>query len=114
MSAAGPLRRLVAYVPDLMDRSRLSAAPAEITFVNDPAGLASAAVGADLVLVDLTRPGVLQILPDLTSPVIGFANHTERDLMDAARAAGCATVLARSAFFSRVGDLLGPPTPADP
>ena len=114
MSAAGPLRRVVAYVPDLMDRSRLSAAPAEITFVNEPADLVSAAAGADLVVVDLTRSGVLPILADLAGPVIGFANHTERDLMDAARAAGCATVLARSAFFSRVGDLLGPPTPTDP
>ncbi len=98
--------RVVAYVPDLMDRSRVAAAPADITFVNDLTGLAAAAAGADTVVVDLTRPGVLEVVPSLGNRVIGFANHTERELMDSAKAAGCAVVLARSAFFSRLGELL--------
>jgi hypothetical protein len=38
--------------------------------------------------------------------VIGFANHTRRDVMEAAQAAGCEQVLARSAFFARLDDLL--------
>lgn len=102
------MSRVVAYVPDLMDRSRVAAGPGEITFVNDLAGLASAAVEADVVVVDLTRPGVLEVVPTLGGRVIGFANHTERELMESARAAGCATVLARSAFFGHLGQLLGP------
>ncbi len=97
---------VVAYVPDLMDRSRVAAAAKAITFVNDLAQLATAAAGADLVVVDLTRPGVLEAVATLSGPVIGFANHTERELMDSARKAGCTTVLARSAFFSRLGELL--------
>jgi len=97
---------VVAYVPDLMDRSKVSAASADVTFVGSPAGLVAAAEGADLVVVDLTRPGVLEAISGIGTRVIAFANHTERDLMDAARAAGCETVLARSAFFSRIGDLL--------
>ena len=103
------MSRVVAYVPDLMDRSRVSAAAAQITFVGNLAALPAAAADADVVVVDLTRPGVVQIVPTLEKPVIGFANHTERELMDAARAAGCTTVLARSAFFSRIGELLAPP-----
>ncbi|MGI9023577.1 MAG: hypothetical protein ACR2HV_10185 [Acidimicrobiales bacterium] len=102
------MSRVVAYVPDLMDRSRLSAAADEVTFVTQPEGLAAAAGEADVVVVDLTRPGVLEVVPTLTGRVIGFANHTERDLMASALAAGCTTVLARSAFFSRVGELLAP------
>ncbi|MFN2608639.1 MAG: hypothetical protein ABR511_12240 [Acidimicrobiales bacterium] len=100
------MTRVVAYAPDLMDRSRISAGPADVTFVATPGALANASAGADLVVVDLTRPGVLDVVPALGPPVIGFANHTERALMESAVAAGCRTVLARSAFFSRLGDLL--------
>lgn len=97
---------VVAYVPDLMDRSRISSA-ADVTFVPGPGALAAAAEDADVVVVDLTRPGVLEAVGSLTARVIGFANHTERELMESARAAGCETVLARSAFFSRLPELLG-------
>ncbi len=102
---------IVAYVPDLMDRSRVAAATSAVTFVAHVASLPAAAAEADLVVVDLTRPGVLEMLATLGGPVIGFANHTERDLMDSARAAGCTTVLARSAFFSRLSELLAPDEP---
>ena len=96
---------VVAYVPDLLDRSKVAGAAADVTFVARPGDL----VGADasLVVVDLTRPGVLDVLPHLSGRVIGFANHTRRDVMDAALAAGCEQVLARSAFFSRLDELLG-------
>lgn len=103
---------IIAFVPDLMDRSKVAAA-AEVTFVARPGDLAAAAAaddGARLVIVDLTRPGVLEALADVTGSgvrVIGFANHTRRDLMDSALAAGCDEVMARSAFFSRLGDLIG-------
>ena len=33
-------RRVVAFVPDLMDRSRLRAPGVEVAFVDDPEGLA--------------------------------------------------------------------------
>ncbi len=104
------MSRVVAYVPDLMDRSRM-AALGDVAFVGDPAELAdrAAAEGADVVVVDLTRPGTLEAVAAVDARVVGFANHTERELMDAARAAGCTTVLARSAFFARIGELLAPP-----
>ena len=102
--------RVVAYVPDLMDRSKVAAAAPGATFVSRPDGLAAAAADADadVVVVDLTRPGVLDALPALSGRgrVVGFANHTARDVMDAARAAGCEQVLPRSAFFSRLEELL--------
>lgn len=98
---------IAAYVPDLMDRSKVAAgAPEKVTFVNHPSQLAAA--GATLVVVDLTRPGVLEELPELCARarVVAFANHTRRDLMAAATAAGCAEVMARSDFFPRVAELL--------
>jgi len=98
---------VVAYVPDLMDRSRLAGLP-EVAFVASPADLAGAAAGADVVVVDLSRPGVLEALPALAGTrTVGFASHVDRELLAAATAAGCTEVLPRSRFFARVGDLAG-------
>ena len=104
------MRGVVAYVPDLMDRSRLGRAGAAVTVVATPAELAGAAAGADVVVVDLSRPGVLDVLGDVSATgvrTIGFAPHVDRALAEEARAAGCDQVLARSAFFSQLAALLG-------
>lgn len=95
---------VVAFVPDLMDRSKVGAAAPGATFVTNAAGLAAAAEGADVVVVDLSRPGVLDALP-LPARVVGFASHVDRETLAAAAARG-AEVLARSAFFRDVGAVL--------
>ncbi len=99
------MSRIVAYVPDLMDRSKVAAA-GDCIFVSRPGDLAALSPSADVVVVDLTRPGVVDVLTDVKGRVIGFANHTARDVMDAARAAGCEQVLPRSDFFARIDELL--------
>jgi len=91
-----------------MDRSRISAAAPAAAFVSTPAALGDA--DADLVVVDLSRHGVLEALPSITARTIGFASHVDRGTIDAARAAGCDEVLARSEFFRRAAELLGPAT----
>jgi hypothetical protein len=104
------MQSVVAYVPDLMDRSKVSAAAGDVRFVARPDALASAAAAADLVVVDLGRPGVIDALADVAAlgvRVIGFGSHVDRDVLDEARAAGCSQVLARSAFFAQIGQLLG-------
>lgn len=100
------MTRIAAYVPDLMDRSKVAAAGgADVTFVRSPADLAG--VGSELVVVDLARPGVLDALPGLGGVrTIGFASHVDKELADAASAAGCGQVLPRSRFFSSLADLL--------
>lgn len=101
---------IAAYVPDLMDRSKVAAAaPSPVTFVSSPSQLA--ATRATLVVVDLTRPGVVEVLAELCAQarVVAFANHTRRDLMAAATAAGCREVMPRSDFFPRVAELLADP-----
>jgi hypothetical protein len=99
------MSRVVAYVPDLMDRSKVAAA-GDCVFVSRPGDLVAHSAAADVVVVDLTRPGVVDVLPELDGRVIGFANHTARDVMEAARAAGCEQVLKRSEFFARIDELL--------
>jgi 2-keto-3-deoxy-6-phosphogluconate aldolase len=104
---------VVAYVPDLMDRSKVQAVGGDtVRFVPSAAELAGAAsdAGVRLVVVDLSRPGVLDVLPSLATAevrIIGFGSHVDHDLLEAARAAGCNEVLPRSAFFRRLEELLG-------
>lgn len=94
--------RVAAYVPDLMDRSKVSAAVPGAVFVASPAALAGAAGEADVVVVDLARPGVLDVLASLAGVrVVAFASHVDRERIAAARAAG-AEVHTRSAFFADV------------
>jgi DNA-binding NarL/FixJ family response regulator len=92
------------FVPDLMDRSRITGAGASVTWVSTPAELVGTA--ADLVIVDLSRPGVLEFLPRINRRVVGFASHVDRELLAAAREAGCDQVLTRSAFFSRLPEIV--------
>ncbi len=110
----GPVVRIIAFVPDLMDRSRF---PAAVEFVAE-GGLEEASVDlqdADLVVVDLSRLTSLDVLDGLVgerggprrdaSSVLGFAPHVDGELADAARSRGC-TVYARSVFFRRLVELL--------
>jgi DNA-binding NarL/FixJ family response regulator len=88
-----------------MDRSRILAVRS-VEFVTSPVDLPVASAGAALVIVDLGRPGVLEVLAQLSTPVVGFGSHVDRALLDAARAAGCDQVLTRSAFLSRLDQVL--------
>jgi hypothetical protein len=96
--------RIAAYVPDLIDKSKVAAAAPGATFVDDPSKLAG--LDAALVVVDLSRPGVVDQLGSISGRVIGFARHTQRDLIARAKAAGCDEVLVRSDFFPRLAELL--------
>lgn len=94
--------RVVAYVPDLMDRSRLGGHGLE--FVADVERLSDAAADASLVIVDLARPGALEAASALAragAHVLGFAPHVDTELRAAALDAGV-RVLPRSRFFSSV------------
>lgn len=98
--------RVVAYVPDLIDRSRITTIEPEAQFVNRPAELAAVCSGADVALVDISRDGAVDVLGGLQcSRVVGFTNHTDKATMETARAAG-AVVMARSEFFIRLEELL--------
>ena len=94
---------IAAYVPDLMDRSRF--AGLDVEFVSSPAALTTSA--ADVLVIDLGRPGAVEVLPSLSGRrVVAFGSHVDRELLASARAAGCEEVLPRSQFFSRLRELL--------
>jgi hypothetical protein len=99
---------IVAFVPDLMDRSKVAAgAPAPVQFVN-LAELNEVAATARVVVIDLGRPGAVEAVGRIPDAVhtIGFASHVDRATMEAARAAGCSVVVTRNEFFEHVSVLL--------
>ncbi|CAN5617678.1 hypothetical protein BH10ACT1_BH10ACT1_35740 [soil metagenome] len=96
---------MVAHVPDLMDRSRLGRlGSVEVVHAARPADLVELATAEDLVVVDLSRPGVIEALATVEGHVVGFASHVDAELLAAARQAGCREVLPRSRFFATLGD----------
>jgi hypothetical protein len=103
-AGTSPSRPVVAFAPDLMDRSRIAAAIPETVFVRSAGELTS--TPARVVLLDVGRPGALATIPTIDAPVIGFASHVDDELIDAARAAGCRDVLPRSRFFRRLPEIV--------
>jgi len=97
--------KVAGYVPDLMDRSKVAAAVPGVEFVANPRLLVE--VEADVVVLDLSRPGVIEALSALAHVrTVGFGSHVDVETLQAATAAGCDVVLARSAFFGRLPGVL--------
>ena len=110
----------VALVDDLMFLSRIREAAkrqgAEVRAVRTAADAAAACrEGAGMVIVDLdtTRLPVMDAIaaiagdPALSAvDLVGFYSHVETERARDARAAGCRTVLPRSAFVRQLDDLL--------
>ena len=90
---------IIAFVPDLADRSRIEAAIPDVTFVKSLADLPP----ADVVILDLARVGEL---PTIEAPrVIGFGPHVDDAMLERARAAGIEAI-PRSRFFRGIAGLL--------
>jgi DNA-binding NarL/FixJ family response regulator len=93
--------RVCALVSDLMDRSKISSAVADVAFVREAASCAD----ADVVIVDLARFGgdiaaVRAVAP--SAHLVAFGPHVDEVSAEAASAAGADTVMPRSRFFRDV------------
>jgi hypothetical protein len=97
--------RIVALAPDMMDRSRLSAAVPDIEF----ATAADACTGADTVVIDLGRRAdeiakVRAVAAD--ARIVAFGPHIDDLGFETARRAGADVVLPRSRFFRDIAGAL--------
>jgi CheY-like chemotaxis protein len=79
----------------------------------DVAGLAAAAGGAKLVILDLRLPVAIEALARLGAdpatrdiPSVGFIDHEKTDVMDEARTRGCGQVMAKGQFANALPKLL--------
>jgi hypothetical protein len=100
---------VAAYTPDLMDRSKIAAGVPGCRFVARPEALVGLA-DTDVVLVDLSKRGVLEVLPELVRSgvrVVAYGAHVDKELLATATDAGCSDVLPRSQFFNRLAELVG-------
>ena len=115
------MKLVVAVVDDLMFLSRIREAAkrkgADVRAVRTAAdAVAACREGAGLVIVDLDTPR-LPVMEAVTAiagdpalsgvGLVGFYSHVETERAREARAAGCRTVLPRSAFVRQLDDLLG-------
>ena len=90
--------RTVAFVTDLMDRSRLAGAFTDLEVTTDP----TAAAGADVVLVDLARHADLVAAIRAAAPtarIVAFGPHVDDAGLARAAHDGADVVLPRSQFF---------------
>ena len=99
---------ILAFVLDLMDRSRITAALDDVRFVRTVDQTVEPV--PTVVIVDLSRyagvvPEVRAAWPHST--VVGFGPHVDDAAMEAARADGADRVLARSVFFRDITAALG-------
>lgn len=129
----------IAVVDDLMFASKIRSiaekAGADVSFVRTADAVLPALTAArpSLVIFDLDREGldpigaIRAIRNDeglRSTRLVAFVRHTSADLIAAAREAGVDQVLARSAFFPALADMLataaevgvssGPDGPEDP
>ena len=101
--------RVVALVPDLMDRSRLAAALPEAELVSDVGAIVEADAPVDVVVVDLARHADEVAAIRAAAPgarVVAFGPHVDDELLARASADGADVVMARSRFFRNPADAL--------
>jgi CheY-like chemotaxis protein len=120
---------VLALVDDLMFRSKIKSTATPLGVAVTFAGSSDAALAAmraarpSLVIFDLNNPrtdplGTMAAMkkdPALASiPTIGYASHVDVATIDAARAAGVDDVMARSAFSTKLPELLSATTTTRP
>ncbi len=91
--------KVSAVTRDLMDRSKISAAFADVQIVRDAGILDS----PDLVLVDLAVPGAVDVAAGTGARVIAYGSHVDEAALDHASDVG-AEALPRSVFFRRLAN----------
>lgn len=99
---------VVVLCNDLMDRSKISGAFPDASFVRKPDALAATSNAGATVIVDLRLIADAAALRDIPGRVIAFGSHVDEDVLAAAKDVGV-EALPRSVFFKRVasGSLLG-------
>jgi len=110
---------VLAVVDDLVFQEKIWAAAAplgvEVRIAKTVAQAQAAWADPAVAIVDLTCASAdpLEVVRALRAqrpavPIIGYGSHVETELLAQARAAGCTTVLPRSAFVQQLPRLLAP------
>jgi hypothetical protein len=90
--------RVVAFVGDLLDRSKIAAAVPDADFAKAP----DEAAGADTVVIDVkAHPDAVAAVHKLApaARIVAYGRHDNPEALEAARADGADVSLPRSRFF---------------
>jgi DNA-binding NarL/FixJ family response regulator len=113
---------VLALVDDLMFTSKIRAAAAQLGVANTNArsssgalaGMREAAPAHGILDLNSTRTDPIGTVRSMKAdaalaaiPTVGFVSHVDTATIDAARSAGVGEVLARSAFTTQLGEILG-------
>src|SRR5262249_49465422 len=101
--------KTVALVDDLMDRTRLGAAIADLTFARDADDVAA---DADVVVIDLAQHGqaVAPVRARVPSArIAAYGPHVDDNALARARTDGADAALPRSRFFHDPAGAVAPP-----
>src|SRR3954447_3552537 len=104
---------VVYLINDMLFSSKLRETAKQIGLTiqatRDPAAFAAAAREAKLAIVDLRLPVAIEALAAARggpARTVGFVDHERTEIMDAARAAGCADVMAKGQFANALAQRL--------
>ena len=112
---------VLAIVDDLFFQAKIRAATppgVEVRMATTAAQVQDASFEPAVVVVDLSLANAdpLEVVRALRAqrpvvPIIGYGSHVEAERLAQAKAAGCTTVLPRSAFVQQLPRLLAPCAP---
>lgn len=110
---------IVLLSTDLMAVSRIEGAAAaigasvQVTRDTVAAVTCCKEIGAAALLVDLSAPAIdwatfreFATAADRSTQIVAFGPHVHKERLEAARAAGCDSVLSRGQFFNELGTLV--------
>ncbi|HEY2901705.1 MAG TPA: hypothetical protein VGL59_14070 [Polyangia bacterium] len=108
---------VVTLISDMLFSSKVreaaKATGVSVQSTRDVPALVSAARAAKLVVIDLRLPIALDALDAVAADpekgpatIVGFIDHEKTDVMDQARAKGCAQVMAKGQFANALPKLL--------
>jgi CheY-like chemotaxis protein len=113
------MRTILGVITDVLFQSRLRAQGAalgyNVVMIDAYDALSdSLAAKPDCLVLDLHVTGIdwreaVAAAAESGVPVLAFGRHTEAGLLRAARAAGCDSVVPRSAFVEKLREMLGGP-----
>jgi hypothetical protein len=105
-------KRVVAVLSDLIFTVKIAdagkRADVAVEFAKSAGDALQRATGAAAAILDLdfVSPELIAQLKAAGVPTIGYVSHVHTDVIQRAKESGCETVMARSAFVQKLGDLL--------
>ena len=105
-------KRIVAVLADLIFTVKIGdaakRAAVEVEFAKTAEDALQRAAGSAAVILDLdfVAPELIAQLKATGVPTIGYVSHVHTDVIQRAKESGCETVMARSAFVQKLGELL--------